>query len=129
MLQNVAAEIIHCYERARQAREKADLAAESRWLALAESYEQYRSRTISGFEPPRKADAITRMLREQRGTFDPDDAAKLVIAYHAVLNQLGLVDLEDGAALTVAKCIIDLAMLNERDPERLAAAAVEALTK
>jgi hypothetical protein len=50
MLQNLAAEIIDCYERARQAREKAErainddfkadfLAAERRWLALARSYE------------------------------------------------------------------------------------------
>lgn len=46
MLQNLAAEIINCYERARQAREKAEratslefraefYAAEGRWLALA----------------------------------------------------------------------------------------------
>ena len=46
MLQNLAAEIINCYERARQAREKAQraindefraefLAEEGRWLALA----------------------------------------------------------------------------------------------
>jgi len=55
MLQNLAAEIINCYERARQAREKAErakddlkadfLSAEGRWLALAHSYElQHRCR-------------------------------------------------------------------------------------
>jgi hypothetical protein len=46
MLQNLAADIINCYERARQARDKAEraisdafkadfVAAEGRWLALA----------------------------------------------------------------------------------------------
>jgi hypothetical protein len=117
---------LHCYERARQARENADVTAEARWLALAESYEQHRSRTISGFEPERRADKITRMLREQHSGFDPDDAAKLIIAYHAVLIQLGLVDREDGAQ-TVAKRIVAFAKEGERDPERLAAATFETL--
>jgi hypothetical protein len=59
------------------------------------------------------------------------DAAitKLTVAYHAVLHQLGLVDREDGATLMVAKRIIDLATLGERDPERLTAATMEALGK
>ena len=63
MRQNLAAEIINCYERARQARQKAEvaineefktdfLAAEGRWLSLAYSYEgQHRvSRTIAEFD-------------------------------------------------------------------------------
>jgi hypothetical protein len=83
MLQNLAAEIISCYERARQASEKAErarsdqfkadfLAAESRWLALAYSYEHQNrlSRTIHEFGRQRKAGAITRMLREQGVVFD-----------------------------------------------------------
>jgi hypothetical protein len=57
------------------------------------------------------------------------DIAKLEIAYHAVLHQLGLTDREDGATLIVAKRIIDLATQGEDDPERLAAATVEALAK
>ena len=142
MLQNLAAEIIHCYERARLAREKAEravndefrdefYAAEGRWLALALSYERQHqlSRTLDEFDRRRKAGAITRMLREHRRVFDPEDIAKLDIAYHAVLCQLGLADREDGATLMVAKRIIDLAMLGERDPERLTAATLEALTK
>jgi hypothetical protein len=92
MLQNVAAEIINCYERARHAREKAGrarsdqfkadfLAAESRWLALAYSYEHQRrlSRTLHEFDRRRKAGAITRMLREQGVVFDPDDVTRLTI--------------------------------------------------
>jgi hypothetical protein len=66
---------------------------------------------------------ITRMLREQRREFDPDDIAKLDIAYHAVLHQLRLADREDGATLIVAKRVIDLAIMGERDPERLVAAS------
>ena len=85
---NLAAEIIFCYERARLAREKAEaainddfraefLAAEGRWLALALSYERQHqlSRTIDEFERRRKEGAITRLLREHRRTFDPDDIA------------------------------------------------------
>jgi hypothetical protein len=83
MLQNVAAEIVTCYERARLAREKSErainkeckaefLAAEGRWLALAESYERRHalSRTLSEFDQRRKAGAITQMLREQGLGFD-----------------------------------------------------------
>jgi hypothetical protein len=142
MLENLAAEIIHCYERARQAREKAKvassdefradfIAAESRWLALAYSYERQHqlSRTVSEFDRRRKAGAITRMLREQGGAFDPDVVAQLDIAYHTVLHHLGLADREDGATLMVARRVIDLAAQGERDPERLTAGTLEALSR
>jgi hypothetical protein len=69
------------------------------------------------------------MLREQGVVFDPDDVTRLTIAYHAVLHQLGLADREDGATLMVAKRIVDLATLGKRDPERLAAATVEAFNR
>lgn len=140
MLQNLAAEIINCYERARLAREKAErainddfkadfLAAEGRWLALAHSYElQHRlSQTVAEFDRRRKAGAITRMLPKQGVAFDPDDVTRLTIAYDAVLHRLGLVDHENGAALTVARRIVDLASLGERDPERLVATTLETL--
>jgi hypothetical protein len=142
MLQNVAAEIINCYERARLAREKADraindsfkadfLAAEVRWLALAISYERQHqlSRTVREFDRRRNAGAITRMLWERRRAFDPDEIARLDIAYHAVLHQLGLADREDGATLLVAERLIDLASQGEQDPERSTSATVEALSK
>ncbi len=69
------------------------------------------------------------MLREHGGAFEPDDITRLTVAYGAVLHQVGLADREDGATLIVAKRIIDLATQGERDPERLTAATVEALTK
>jgi hypothetical protein len=142
MLQNLAAEIINCYERARQAREKAEraindnfradfLAAERRWLALANSYDlQHRlARTVAEFDRRRNVGAITRTLEEQGVAFDPDDVTTLTIAYHAVLHQLDLVDYEDGVTLLIAKLIVDLAAQGERDPERLTAGTVEALSK
>jgi hypothetical protein len=70
------------------------------------------------------------MLNEQRRyIFDPDEISKLDIAYRAALHQLGLTDREDRATLIVAKRIIDLAVQGERDPARLTAATVEALSK
>ncbi|HSY88600.1 MAG TPA: hypothetical protein VLA85_18680, partial [Verrucomicrobiae bacterium] len=46
------------------------------------------------------------------------DIAKLDIAYHAVLHQLRLADREDGATLIVAKRVIDLAIMGEREIAR-----------
>jgi hypothetical protein len=142
MAQNLAAEISHCYERARQARETAERAinaklkaeshaAENRWLAFAHSYEQEHSRspTLAGIDSGRNPGAVTRMLWLRGRVFEPEVTTKLTIAYHAVLHQLGLVDREDGATLMVAKLIIDLVAQGERDTERLAAATVEALTR
>jgi hypothetical protein len=141
MLQNLAAEIIKCYERARQAREKAEsaindafradfLAAERRWLALANSYHlQQGPRTVAEFDHRREAGAINRTLEEQGIAFDPDDVTTLTIAYQAVLHQLDLVDYEDGVTLLIAKLIVDLAAQGEHDPERLTAATVETLCK
>jgi hypothetical protein len=96
ILQNVAAEIITCYERARLAREKSErainkeckaefLAAEDHWLGLALSYERQHalSRTVAEFDRRRKASAITRTLREQGLAFDPDDLTRVDIAFHA----------------------------------------------
>ena len=141
MLQNLDAEISDCYERARRAREKAELAinnefkgdflaAEGRWLALALSYElRAATSAFVEFDRRRKVGSITLMLREQGLAFDPEAVAQLDIAYHAVLGQLGLVDREDGATLTVAKRIVDLAAQGERDPERLTAATVKTFAK
>ena len=141
MLQNLDAEISDCYERARRARERAELAinnefkgdflaAEGRWLALALSYES-RAATSAFVELDRrrKVGSITLMLREQGLALDPEAVAQLDIAYHAVLGQLGLADRENGATLTIAKRIVDLAAEGDRDPERLTAATVKAFAK
>jgi hypothetical protein len=141
MLQNLDAEISDCYEQARRARERAELAinnefkgdflaAEGRWLALALSYElRAATSPFVEFDRRRKVGSITLMLREQGLALDPEAVAQLDIAYHAVLHYLGLVDREDGATLTVAKRIVDLAAEGERDPEHLTAATVKTFAK
>jgi hypothetical protein len=57
------------------------------------------------------------------------DVTRLTVAYHAVLDLLGISEREDVATLRVAKQIVDIVAQGERDPERLTAATVEALTK
>jgi hypothetical protein len=141
VLQNVAAEITDCYERARQAREKAEiassddlraelLAAESRWLALAQSYEHHHrpSRNIADLDHRANDGAIVRLLGKGGGAFDPADVARLIIAYDAVLRRLNLAARQDGITLMIAERIIGLATQGERDPERLMARTIEALT-
>jgi hypothetical protein len=141
VLETLAAEITACCECARQAREKAEiaitdelraefLAAESRWLVLARSYEQHgrSSQTFAAQDCRGNDGAITRSLGAGAGAFDPADVTKLGIAYDAVLNQLNLADRQDGITLMIAVRIIDLATQGERDPERLMARTIEALT-
>jgi hypothetical protein len=67
--------------------------------------------------------------RERRMALGLYDVTRLTVAYHAVLDQLGLSEREDAATLRVAKQIVDIVAQGERDPERLTAAPVEALTK
>jgi hypothetical protein len=140
--QNLPAEIVYCHERARQAQEKADraatdelradfLAVANGWLVLAHSYEhQHRlSQTVLEFERRRNTGALARVLQEQGSVFDPDDIAKLAIAYHGVLKRLGLADRENGATLLIAKRIIHFASQGERDTDSLTAATLKALFK
>ena len=141
MRENVAAEIAACYECARQAREKAETAsddevraelaaAETRWVALAHSYEQRHgpSRTVA--EPGCRGNdgAVVRLLGRGGGAFDPADVAKLAVAYDLVLHQLDLADRQDAITLMIAERIIRLATQGERDPQRLMARTIEALT-
>ena len=68
--------------------------------------------------------------RSRRSTvansFTPDDVTRLDLAYHATVRHLGLAQREDGAALQVAKRIVELAAEGERDLERLMAATIKA---
>jgi hypothetical protein len=97
---------------------------------LAQAYElQHRLSSIAGFDRLRKAGAITRTILEQGIAFDPDDVTRLEVAYYAVIRHFGLVQCEDGATLLVAKRIVQLAAEGQRDPERLMAATIKALSK
>jgi hypothetical protein len=55
--------------------------------------------------------------------------AAMVVAYHAVLQELRLVDREDAGTLMIAKHIVELAGQGERDARRLAEAALGALSR
>jgi hypothetical protein len=140
MVQNLATEAINCYERARLARERAEstndnfkadfVAAERRWLVLAETYEHlHRLSSMAGFDRLRKAGAISRTLLEQGVALEPDDVTRLEVAYYAVIRHLGLAQREDGATLLAAQRIVQLASEGQRDPERLMAATIKALSK
>jgi hypothetical protein len=73
--------------------------------------------------------AVARMVRMSGVSFDPDVIALITVAYRAVLAELRLYDEEDPATLMVAKHIIDFTAWGERDPERLKAATLAALTR
>jgi hypothetical protein len=62
-------------------------------------------------------------------SFGPEEIAKLSAAFQAALDKLGLVDRSDPATMAVAKLIIEFAKAGERDPERLCALALQALSK
>jgi hypothetical protein len=137
MQQNVAAHIVYCYERAQQAREKAEqttsaltkagyLAAQYRWLALAQSYE-CQLPLSSTADHPNSTAVVSRMVRQSGVSFDDDVVALVTAAYCAVLNDLHLKDYEDAATRMVAKQVIDFAAQGERDPERLRASTLAAL--
>jgi hypothetical protein len=68
------------------------------------------------------------LLGNGGGAFDPADIAKLAVAYDAVLHRLNLADRQDGITLMIAERIIGLATRGERDPERLMAGTIDALT-
>jgi hypothetical protein len=131
MLQSISAEIIYCRERARQAREKADaeiaggakrnyLAAEGRWLALADSHElQQRLSTILG-----DRGRVASTEGERPNVFEPEVIGTISDAFRAVVVELGLSDRDDVVALKAARLIIGFAAKGERNVERLRAATL-----
>jgi hypothetical protein len=126
MFETICAEIIYCRERARLAHEKADAAAEARWLALARSYEQQDrlSKALGGNASP-----VSRGARERTYALDPEVVAIVSSAFHTVFAELGLSDSDEVGALRVARRIIELAVRGERDPERLRAVVLAWVTK
>jgi hypothetical protein len=70
-----------------------------------------------------------RPFLDRASSFGPEDIAKLSAAFQAALDKLGLVDRSDPATMAVAKLIIGFAKAGERDPERLCALALQALSK
>jgi hypothetical protein len=73
--------------------------------------------------------AVVALIREQGAAFEPEAIAAMTAAYHAILKELRLSDREDAGTLMVAKRVIEVAALGERDPQRLADAALELLSR
>jgi hypothetical protein len=67
------------------------------------------------------------IIREQRASFDPEVVSAMAAAYRAALKELGLPESDDATTRTVAKSVVEIAALGERDPERLKAATLAAL--
>jgi hypothetical protein len=72
---------------------------------------------------------IVRLITAQGCAFEPEVLARMAAAYHAVLEELSLVDREDAGTLRIAKHIVELAGQGERDAQRLAEAALGALSR
>lgn len=58
--------------------------------------------------------AIYRLIAA--GSFEPEEIKAMTIAYEAALLDLGLVDRDDPITQIVAKAIIGITSLGERDP-------------
>jgi len=63
--------------------------------------------------------SISVPVKHDHDAFGPDTIALLAAALEDTLRQLGLADRNDPAVTRVAKTIIELARLGERDPIRL----------
>jgi hypothetical protein len=68
---------------------------------------------------------ITWLLHENYHSFGPDDIKVLTAAFDDALQVSGLTDRDDPMANIIAKRIMDLARLGERDPVRLRVYALE----
>jgi hypothetical protein len=68
-------------------------------------------------------------LLKTQGTFEPEEVAMLGSVFEEVLQTLGLVDRQDLATEMVAKKLIELAKAGVRDPDRLKALTVQAITQ
>jgi hypothetical protein len=69
--------------------------------------------------------AIYRLIRES--VFDPEAIERMTTAYEHALKVLQLTDRNDPITELVARKIIEIAGVGERDPDRLCQRAVEAL--
>lgn len=69
--------------------------------------------------------AIYRMIRE--GVFEPEAIERMTVAYEHALKVLQLTDRNDPITEVVARKIIEIAEVGERDPDRLCERALAAL--
>ncbi len=69
--------------------------------------------------------AVYRMIRET--VFEPEAIERMTATYEHALKMLQLTDHDDPITGLVARKIIELAEVGERDPNRLCNRAIEAL--
>jgi len=70
-----------------------------------------------------------RPLLDADRRFTPDDVPIIVQAFDQILKTKQLLDRKDQAVLLVANLTIQVAMKGERDPDRIAQAVLEKLSK
>jgi len=70
---------------------------------------------------------IYKLLKSQ-GSFEPEEVAVLGHVFEEVLQTMGLVDRQDPRTTTVAQNVIEIAKAGVRDPIRLKALTIQALT-
>jgi hypothetical protein len=68
-------------------------------------------------------------LLKRQGSFEAEEIAMLGQAFEDVLKTLGLVDRKDPMTEMVAKKMVELATGGIRDPERLKALTIQAVTQ
>jgi hypothetical protein len=61
------------------------------------------------------------------GTFGPDEIKAMIAAYKSALTDLGFVDRDDPLTELIAKSIVNVTAIGERDPERIKNRALNAL--
>ncbi len=71
----------------------------------------------------------THEILRRQGVFSPDEVAMLGKVFEDVLRIKGLVDRKDPMTEMVAKKVVELAKTGIRDPERLKAITIQALTQ
>jgi hypothetical protein len=69
---------------------------------------------------------IRRLLRDN-SVFGPDEIQSMADAYENSLRDLGLTNRDDPLTELVAKQIIEIARMGERDPRRMSERAIEQL--
>jgi hypothetical protein len=77
----------------------------------------------------KKLGTVVSLLGHLGHSFDPEALGAITTAYDAVLMELDLSDREGAGALMVARRVIEVAARGERDPQMLAAAALEILSR
>jgi hypothetical protein len=72
---------------------------------------------------------IVHLITAQGFALEPEALTTMGAAYHAVLQELRLVDREDAGTLMIAKHVVELAGQGERDAQRLATATLARLCR